>query len=54
MLTPEQRDSLVIALSDEIKHLCERGVPFTDTELSIGERLIAWRDAATAAPGDGK
>ena len=51
-LTPEQRDSLLAALSDEIRHLCQRDVPFTDTELSIGERLIAWRDAATAAPGD--
>ena len=44
-LTPEQRDSLLAALSDEIKHLCERGVPFTGTELTIGQRLIAWRDA---------
>jgi len=44
-LTPEQRDSLLAALSDEIKHLCERGVPFTGAELTIGKCLIAWRDA---------
>jgi hypothetical protein len=44
-LTPQQRDSLLTALNDEIKHLCERGVPFTGTELTVGERLIGWRDA---------
>jgi hypothetical protein len=53
-LTPEQRDSLLAALSGEIKRLCERGVPFTGTELSIGERLIAWRDAVNATAGDGQ
>ena len=45
ILTPEQREGLLAALSDEIEHLCERGVPFTGTDLTIGERLIAWRDA---------
>jgi hypothetical protein len=44
VLTPNQRNSLQAALSGEIKHLCERGVPFTGTELTIGEQLIAWRD----------
>jgi len=42
------------ALRDEIQHLCERGVPFTGTELTIGERLIAWRDAVNATAGDGQ
>lgn len=50
-LTPEQRDSLQAALSDEIKRLFEHGAPFTSTDLSIGERLIAWRDAVTATRG---
>jgi hypothetical protein len=53
-LTQEQRDSLLAVLSDEIKHLCERGVPFTGTELAIGELLIVWRDAVNAAAGDGQ
>lgn len=44
-LAPEQREGLLAALRDEIQHLCECGVPFTGTELTIGERLIAWRDA---------
>jgi hypothetical protein len=48
-LTPEQREGLLGALRDEIEHLSERGAPFTGTDLTIGERLIAWRDAVETA-----
>jgi hypothetical protein len=44
-LTPEQRQRLLAALRYEIQRLCQRDAPFTGTELSIGGRLIAWRDA---------
>jgi hypothetical protein len=53
-LTPEQRDSLLTALSNEIKHLCGRSTPFTGTELTIGKRLIEWRDAVNATAGGGQ
>lgn len=54
-LTPEQWDRLLVALDGEIRHLCEeRGVPFTNTDLSIGERLIAWRNAVASTARDGQ
>lgn len=45
-LTPEQRDTLVDALRSEIRRLISQGSPFSETEQTMGGRLIAWRDAA--------
>lgn len=45
-LTPEQRDTLVDALRSEIRRLISQGPLFSETEQTMGGRLIAWRDAA--------
>ena len=51
-LPPEQRDRLLAALSGRIRHLRERDTPLTSTELTISERLIAWRNAVSASAED--
>ena len=53
-LPPEQRDRLLAALSGIIRHLRERDTPLTGTELTISERLIAWRNAVSASAEDRK